>query len=486
MGTVKYLPLVAIVGRPNVGKSTLFNRFLGERMAIVDDMSGVTRDRLYLRCEWANREFIAIDTGGLIFGKEQEEINASVQEQAWLAVDEADVIVFLVDGQVGVHPEDRMIANELRHRGKDVLLVVNKVDEIQEAPMKAAEFYELGLDDPKPISAIHRHFTGDLLDAIAERLNLQPIVEDHEEEGLQIAIVGRPNVGKSSIVNTLLGNNRMTVSNISGTTRDAVDSVCRHEGEKYVLIDTAGIRKKSKVRYGVERFSVVRAIKAIQRADVVVLVLDATEVPSEQDQRIAGMAQDLGKASLIVVNKWDLIEDRSSTSMNEFADDIREKLYFMNYSPILFTSVVSKKRLTNIFSLAQAASQENQRRITTGLFNEVLNEIVAMNPPPSRRNKRPKISYGTQVSVRPPTFVLFSNHPGIIDAPYIRHVERKLRESFGFTGTPIRLLKREDVKRKARGQDRKSGKVKSGPRENETQDAETTGKSDKASQKSKG
>lgn len=456
MGTVKHLPLVAIVGRPNVGKSTLFNRFIGERVAIVDDMSGVTRDRLYLRCEWSGHEFIAIDTGGLIFGDE-DEINASVQEQAWLAVDEAEVIVFVVDGQSGVHPVDQVIANELRQRGKDVLLAVNKVDEIGEAASKAAEFYELGLDDPRPISAIHRHFTGDLLDAIIERLDTKPVEEHSDEDGLQIAIVGRPNVGKSSIVNTLLGINRMTVSDIAGTTRDAIDSVCRHEGQKYTLIDTAGIRKKSKVRYGVERFSVVRAIKAIQRADVVVLVLDATDPVSEQDQRIAGMAQDLGKASLIVVNKWDLIEDRSSTNMNQFADDIRAKLYFMNYAPLLFTSAKTKKRLYNIFSLASAASDENQRRITTGLFNEVLNEIVAMSPPPSRKNKRPRISYGTQVSVRPPTFVLFTNHPNLIDDPYLRHLERKIRENFGFTGTPLRLLKREDNKRKARGQARKAG-----------------------------
>lgn len=458
MERVKPGALVAIVGRPNVGKSTLANRMVGERIAIVDDMSGVTRDRLYLNCEWAGHKFIAIDTGGLIF-EEEDDINNSVQQQAWLAVDEADVIVFLVDGQSGVHPVDRVIANELRQRRKSVILAVNKVDDSDLSDMAVAEFYELGLDTPIAISAIHRHNTGDLLDAVATQLEDLPQWEDEQDERLHIAVVGKPNVGKSSIVNTLLGETRMTVSDIAGTTRDAVDSTCRYEGSEYVLIDTAGIRKKSKVRYGVERFSVVRAIKAIQRADVVVLVIDATDEVSEQDQRIAGMAQDMGKASLIVMNKWDLVDDRSSTSMNSMADDIRQKLYFMNYAPILFTSVVTKKRLRSIFELAQSCSDENQRRITTGLFNEVLNEIVAMNPPPARKNKRPKISYGTQVSVGPPTFLLFSNHPGLIEKPYLRHIERKLRENFGFTGTPLRFILREDSKRKSRGQQRKlSGK----------------------------
>lgn len=455
---VQHMPLVAIVGRPNVGKSTLVNRFAGQRVAIVDDMAGVTRDRLYLPCEWAGREFIVIDTGGIIFEDESgDDLHASVQQQAWLAVDEADAIVFVVDGLDGMTPVDRVIAQALRERGKSVLLAVNKIDEARDLTGRAAEFYELGLSDPMPISAIHSHNTGDLLDAIVAQLNLEQGQTEEPDLGLKLAIVGRPNVGKSSIINTLLGQQRMTVSDISGTTRDAVDSYCQHEGENYVLIDTAGIRKKAKVRYGVERFSVVRAIKAIQRADVVILVVDANEPVSEQDQRIAGLAQDLGKASLIVVNKWDLIEDRSSTGMNEHADELRRKLYFMNYAPVLYTSALTRKRIFSIFELARAASDENQRRITTGLFNEVLNEIVAMQPPPLRRGKRPRISYGTQVSVAPPTFVLFSNYPGLIDTTYLRHVERRLRESFGFTGTPLRLLMREDDKRKARGEARRSG-----------------------------
>lgn len=462
MGKVKHRPLVAIVGRPNVGKSTLFNRFVGERAAIVDDQPGVTRDRLYLPCEWQNREFIVIDTGGIIFGDDEDQLNASVQEQAWLAIDEAEVILFVVDGASGLHPVDLAITKELRQRQKSVILVVNKVDDVRESATRAAEFYEIGMGDPRPISAIHRHNTGDLLDEIVEKLALEPGELD-EDEGLKLAIVGRPNVGKSSIVNTLLGYNRMTVSDLSGTTRDATDSVCQYHGDSYILIDTAGIRKKSKVRYGIERFSVVRAIKAIQRADVVVLVLDATEPVSEQDQRIAGMAQELGKASLIVINKWDLIENKSSQTMKEHADEVRDKLYFMNYAPILYTSAVTKKRLLSIFELAQAAAEENQRRITTGLFNEVLNEIVAMTPPPARKSRRPRISYGTQVSVNPPTFVLFTNYPNLVEAPYLRHVERKLRESFGFTGTPLRLFLREDAKRKARGQARKSGQKGKSP-----------------------
>lgn len=463
MGKVGSRPLVAIVGRPNVGKSTLFNRFVGERAAIVDDMPGVTRDRLYLPCEWQNREFIVIDTGGLIFGKDEDELNASVQEQAWLAVDEAEVILFVVDGETGLHPVDVTIANLLRQRSKSVILAVNKCDEVTQGPTKAADFYELGMGEPHPISAIHRSGTGDLLDEIVRLLGLEPANELDEETGLKIAIVGKPNVGKSSIVNTLLGVKRMTVSDIAGTTRDATDSVCRYNGQDYVLIDTAGIRKKAKVRYGIERFSVVRAIKAIERADVVVLVIDASEPVSEQDQRIAGMAQDLGKASLVVVNKWDLIEDKSSRSMNEHADSIRDKLYFMSYAPILFVSAVTKKRLLSIFELAQAASEENQRRITTGLLNEVLNEIVAMTPPPGRKNKHPRISYATQVAVQPPSFVLFSNHPNLIEAPYLRHVERKLRENFGFSGTPLRFFLREDAQRKARGQARKAG-IKTAPK----------------------
>ncbi len=470
MGKVKERPLVAIVGRPNVGKSTLFNRFVGERAAIVDDQPGVTRDRLYLPCEWQGREFIVIDTGGIIFGDDEDELNASVQEQAWLAIDEAEVILFVVDGAAGMNPIDEVIGKELRSRKKSVILVVNKCDEVTQGPIKAAEFYELGLSDPRPISAIHRHNTGDLLDEIVEQLGIER-GEIEEDEGLKLAIVGRPNVGKSSIVNTLLGVKRMTVSDISGTTRDATDSVCQYHGEKFVLIDTAGIRKKSKVRYGIERFSVVRAIKAIQRADVVVLVLDASEPVSEQDQRIAGMAQELGKASVIVVNKWDLIDDKSSGAMNKHADDVRDKMYFMTYAPILYTSTVTKKRLLSIFDVAKAASEENQRRITTGLFNEVLNEIVAMTPPPARRNKRPRISYGTQIGVQPPTFALFTNHPELIEDPYLRHIERKMRENFGFSGTPIRFFKREDVKRKARGQARKAG-LKTGKKSDDELDVE--------------
>ncbi len=467
MGKVNQGALVAIVGRPNVGKSTLVNRFVGERIAIVDDQPGVTRDRMYLNCEWGTQEFIVIDTGGLIFEKE-DDIHTAVQQQAWMAIDEADVIVFLVDGQEGVNPVDHIIAKELRQRKKDVILAVNKVDDVYTEDIATAEFFELGLGNPQPLSAIHRHHTGDLLDNIVERLDSDVVIE--KEDTLRIAVVGKPNVGKSSIVNTLLGENRMTVSDISGTTRDAVDTVCKHNGNSYTLVDTAGIRKKSKVRYGIERFSVVRAIKSIQRADVVVLVLDATDPVSEQEQRIAGMAQDMGKASLIVVNKWDLVEDKSSRTMNEFADEIRERLYFMNYAPILFTSTVTKKRLFSIFELSQAASDENQRRITTGLFNEVLNEIVAMNPPPARKNRRPKITYGTQVSVAPPTFVIFSTYPALIEDPYLRHIERRVRENFGFTGTPLRILRREDDKRKKRGQARRAGQYGSGRSEDMTVD----------------
>lgn len=455
MGRVKHRHLVAIVGRPNVGKSTLVNRIVGERVAIVDDMPGVTRDRIYLTGEWCGHEFIVVDTGGLLF-EDETDLHNSVQEQAWMAVDEAEVILFVVDGQLGIHPMDEIIANELRQKQKQVVLVVNKVDDLQKSAQVAAEFYSLGLDTPFPISAIHSNNTGDLLDRVIAMLKTTQGEVISDNEGLKLAIVGRPNVGKSSIVNTLLQEERMTVSDIAGTTRDAIDSVCRHNGEEYVLIDTAGIRKKSKVRYGVERFSVVRAIKAMNRADVVVLVLDASEPVSEQDQRIAGMADELGKACVVVINKWDLVEHKDSGTMNAHADEVREKLYFLNYAPMLYTSTVTKKRLLNLFDLAKAASDENQRRITTGLFNEVLTEIVSMSPPPARKSKRPKIAYGTQVAITPPTFVLFSNHPNLVDQTYLRHVERRIRESFGFSGTPIRLFMREDSKRKQRGETRKS------------------------------
>lgn len=441
--------LVAIVGRPNVGKSTLVNRFVGQRLAIVDDMPGVTRDRLYFGCEWTGHEFIVIDTGGIIFGEQEDELLESVQKQAWMAIDEAAVIIFVVDGREGLHPMDLLIANELRQKHKKVLVAVNKVEQSDNRNIETAEFYELALDNLFPISALHSIGVGDLLDEVIKRLDFPKIQEDKPEK-LHIAIVGRPNVGKSSIVNALTGQDRVTVSNIPGTTRDAIDTVCKINGEEYVLIDTAGIRKKSKVRYGIERFSVVRAIKAIHRADVVVVVVDATEPVSEQDQRIAGIADELGKACVVVVNKWDLIENKDSGSMNDHADKVRKELYFVNYASILYTSALTKKRIFSLFDVAKAASDENQRRITTGLFNEVLNEIVAMIPPPSRSSKRPRIRYGTQVSVKPPTFVLFTNHPELIEQTYVRYIEKKVRENLGFHGTPLRFILRQDIKRQNR------------------------------------
>lgn len=437
--------LVAVVGRPNVGKSTLVNRCLGERVSIVDDQPGVTRDRLYLECEWTGHSFVMIDTGGLIFGEETELLQ-NVQQQAWLAVDEAAVIMFMVDGRQGMHPVDQAIADELRQKRKKVIVVVNKIDDYGQTENSTSEFYEFGLGEPQPISAHHGLGVGDLLDLVIEKLNFPAEITPPEQ--LQLAIVGRPNVGKSSIVNALLNQERVTVSNIPGTTRDAIDSVCKVDGERYLLIDTAGIRKKSKVRYGVERFSVVRAIKAINRCDIVILVLDATAEIAEQDQRIAGLADDMGKAVVIVVNKWDLIPDKTSRTMKEHADEVRRKLFFLNYASILYTSALTKKRLRNIFEVAKGASDENQRRITTGLFNEVLNEIVAFNPPPGKKNKRPRITYGTQVAVGPPTFALFSNYPHLIDRTYLRYVEKKIRENFGFDGTPIRLVTRSSRNQK--------------------------------------
>lgn len=430
-------PMVAVVGRPNVGKSTLINRFAGSRQAIVHDMPGVTRDRLYLDADWNGRPFYVIDTGGIVPG-DTDELLRSVTDQAQLAIAEADVVLFVVDTRDGVTPVDLDIADALRQTRKPVLVVANKLDKPEEV-WKTGEFYELNLGDPHPISAVHGTGTGDLLDEVLK--HFPPPSPEPDPDLLKMAIVGRPNVGKSSIANALLGAERSIVSDVSGTTRDAIDSRLVVDGKHYLLIDTAGIRRKAKVDYGVEQFAVVRSLKAMERADVIILVIDATTGVTEQDQRIAGLAADEGKAVVVVVNKWDAVPKDSHT-MPQYADQVRSQLYFLPWAPIVFTSAVTKKRLWNLFEVADAAASENQRRIPTGLLNQVISEALALTSPPTDKGKAAKVYYATQATVKPPTFVLFTNDPKLMPDSYMRYLEAKIRGAFGFTGTPIRLILR--------------------------------------------
>ncbi|MBC7543337.1 MAG: ribosome biogenesis GTPase Der [Candidatus Sericytochromatia bacterium] len=430
-------PMVAVVGRPNVGKSTLINRLAGARMAIVHDLPGVTRDRLYLDAHWIGHVFSVIDTGGIVPG-DTDELLQSVAAQAQIAIEEADAILFVVDLHDGVTPIDIEIAQSLRQTKTPVFLVINKLDNPEEA-WKASEFYELSLGDPYPISAMHGIGTGDLLDAVVATFPKQD--EFVDPDVLKIAIVGRPNVGKSSICNSLLGEDRSIVSPISGTTRDAIDSMIKFNSKQYMLIDTAGIRRKSKVDYGVEQFAVVRALKAMERADVVVMVIDGTTGVTEQDQRIAGLADDEGKAVVVVVNKWDAVVKDEHT-MVSYAEEVRKELHFIKYAQILFTSAITRKRLNMIFEAADSAAEENMRRIPTGLINQVLIEAMALNPPPTDKGRSAKMKYVPQATVKPPTFILFVNNPKLIRETYVRYLESKVRAAFGFVGTPLRMILR--------------------------------------------
>lgn len=433
------LPTVAVVGRPNVGKSTFTNRLVGNRAAIVHDEPGVTRDRQYLKSDWNGRDFIVIDTGGIVPGEAEDVILRSIRQQAEVAVEEADVILLMVDAQLGLTPSDEEIAQYLRSANKPIFVVANKVDNVA-MEANAAEFYELGLGQPFGVSSIHGLGVGDLLDEIV--IAFGPAPDEEQTEELKIAIVGRPNVGKSSITNKLLGTDRMIVSDISGTTRDAIDSLLELNGKRYMLVDTAGIRKRAKVDYGVEQFAVVRSLKAIERADVVVMVIDATAGVTEQDQRIAGMADDEGKPCVLVVNKWDLVP-KDTYTMESFKKEIREKLHHVDYAEMIFTSATTGQRVSKILEMAEAAAQEAQRRITTGVLNQVITEAIALNSPPSRQGRAMKVYYATQVRVGPPTFVLFVNSPDLVSQSYTRYLSNKLRDAFGFRGTPIRVMFRE-------------------------------------------
>lgn len=435
-------PIVAIVGRPNVGKSTFVNRLVGSRNSIVDDLPGVTRDRIYFDVEWQNKVFTVIDTGGIVPGDE-DDIMVSIFDQAKIACDEADKIVFLVDGKDGVNPVDFDIANILRQSGKPVFLAVNKLDN-PDSYLMINDFYSLALGEPLGISALHgTGGVGDLLDIITEdfvREEEQKVEEDHT---VRIAIVGRPNAGKSSIVNALLNENRVIVSDVSGTTRDSIDSLVTYKDKKYVIVDTAGIRKKSKVDYGVEKFAVDRAIRSIRDCDVALLVIDATEGISDQDKKISSIIVESGKGLIIAINKWDLIEDKKSNTVNQFDKKLATEIPFLEFAPKIYISAKTKQRLHNIYDQTDFVYEQSTKRVSTGLLNKVVKELYALNPPTTVKGKRLKLLYATQAGVQPPTFVLFANNVDLLKDHYKRYIENKLREAFGFFGTPIRISVRE-------------------------------------------
>lgn len=437
---MKRKPTVAIVGRPNVGKSTFVNRLIGARNSIVHDMPGVTRDRIYFDVEWQNKGFTVIDTGGIIPG-DGDDIMVSIFDQARLACEEADKIIFLVDGKEGINPVDYDIANILRQSGKPIFLAVNKCDNV-ESLMMTNDFYSLAVGDPVGISALHGSGgVGDLLDLVTDDFE---VTEEEENDGkIRIAIVGRPNAGKSSIVNALLNTQRVIVSNISGTTRDSIDSYITYKDTEFVIVDTAGIRKKSKVDYGVEKFAVDRAIRSIRECDVAVLVIDANEGISDQDKKISSIITESGKGIIVAINKWDLVEDKKSNTINKFEKELAKDIPFLSYAPKIFISVLTKQRLGQIFDKSMEVYAQCVKRVSTGLLNKVINEAYALNPPTSFKGKRLKVLYTTQAAIQPPTFVLFVNNEDLLKDSYKRYLENKLREAFGFFGTPIRISVRE-------------------------------------------
>mgnify|MGYP004680978703 FL=1 len=438
---MKRKPIVAIVGRPNVGKSTFVNRLVGSRHSIVDDLPGVTRDRIYFDVEWQNKFFTVIDTGGIIPGDE-DKIMLSIFDQAKIACEEADKIVFLVDGKDGVNPVDYDIANILRQSGKPVFLAVNKLDN-PESYLMVNDFYSLALGEPLGISALHGSGgVGDLLDLITEDFVREDETEP-EEKNIKIAIVGRPNAGKSSIVNALLNEDRVIVSDVSGTTRDSIDSNIVYKEQKFTIVDTAGIRKKAKVDYGVEKFAVDRAIRSIRDCDVALLVIDAKEGISDQDKKISSIITESGKGLIIAINKWDLIEDKKANTINQFDKKLANEIPFLEFAPKIFISAKTKQRLNQIFDKAAEVYEQCTKRVSTGLLNKVVKELYALNPPTSVKGKKLKLLYATQAGVQPPTFVLFANNGDLLKDHYKRYIENKLREAFGFFGTPIRISVRE-------------------------------------------
>ena len=436
-------PIVAVVGRPNVGKSTLFNRLAGRRIAIVEDTPGVTRDRIYADVEWLNHSFVLIDTGG-IEPYSKDLLVSQMRRQAELAIESADVIVFLTNVKEGVTAADREIAAMLQKSSKPVVLACNKVDQIGEPPMEFYEFYNLGLDEVYPLSSTHGLGLGELLDAVTAHFDPAQL-EDYEEEVTRVAVIGKPNAGKSSLINRILGEDRHIVSHIPGTTRDAVDSPYVYEGKQYVFVDTAGMRKRKKVEEAVEHYSVIRSLTAIERSDVCLLLLDATEGVTEQDTKIAGYTHEKGRAVVIVVNKWDLVEKDGKT-MNQYRARVMEGLSFMTYAPIVFISAKTGQRVNKLFELIDYVSQQHAMRIATGMLNDVIGDATAQVQPPSDKGKRLKILYATQVGVKPPSFVFFVNNKELFHFSYQRYLENQIRSVFGLEGTPIRMMIREKTK----------------------------------------
>ncbi len=432
-------PIVAVVGRPNVGKSTLFNRLVGERISIVEDVPGVTRDRIYADVEWLNKQFTLIDTGGLEPDSD-DIILKQMYNQAQIAIDTADVIVFVVDVKTGIIEADMQVANMLRRTKKPVVVAVNKVDNPRQPNLDVYEFYSLGLGELVPISAGQALGLGELLDEVISHFDKIEL-EDEEDDAIKVAIVGKPNVGKSSLINRILGEERLIVSDIAGTTRDAIDTRCEIDGKEYVFIDTAGMRRKSKVKENIEKYSLVRAVAAVERADVVILVIDANEGITDQDTKIAGIAHERGKPAIVVVNKWDLIEKETNT-MKEYTKDIEKELAYMPYAPKLFISVKTGQRVTKLFNMIQSVHDNACLRISTGVLNDVLIEAMNMQQPPRDKGKALRIYYVTQVSVKPPTFILFVNDVELMHFSYRRYLENQFRLAFGFNGTPIHFIVR--------------------------------------------
>lgn len=432
-------PIVAIVGRPNVGKSTLFNIFANSRISIVEDTPGVTRDRLYADTEWLDNEFMMVDTGGIEI-MNTDKIAVSIRQQAQIAIAEADVILFVCDARAGITHEDAEVAKMLRQSKKPIVLAINKADSPKQE-MEIFEFYNLGIGEPIPVSAANHLGLGDLLDAVVEKFpETSAYGEDGNEDEIKVALIGRPNVGKSSIFNTLVGEERSIVSDVAGTTRDAIDTPVIREGQKFLFIDTAGMRRKARIDEPIEKYSIIRSLRAVDRSDVVLMVIDAIDGGiTEQDKKIAGYAHEAGKGIVLVVNKWDLY-DKDNTSTLRYTENLRRELVFMQYAPVVFVSAMTKQRIHRLPEVIHYVAEQNAMRISTSVLNQVVEDAIAINPPPTEKGQRLKILYATQVKIKPPTFVIFVNEPEIMHFSYQRYLENKLREAFGFEGTPLQMI----------------------------------------------